>query len=69
MPHTMTTAKAETDMFIKADEVSEVMGISRAYAYRLIKQLNDELNSKGYLVVQGRTSRQYFNERLYGKVC
>lgn len=69
MTHTQTTAKVETNMFIKAAEVSEIMGISRAYAYRLIKQLNDELSSKGYLVVQGRTSRKYFNERLYGKAC
>lgn len=68
MTHTTTAANAENDMFIKADEVSKTMGISRAYAYRIIKQLNGELKDKGYIVIEGRTSRKYFNERLYRKV-
>lgn len=56
------------EIFIRADEVRDTMGVSRAYAYKVIKQLNDELESKGYMVVNGRTSRKYFNERFYGKV-
>lgn len=68
MAHTSTTVNTENNMFIKADEVSKTMGISRAYAYRIIKQLNGELKDKGYIVIEGRTSRKYFNERLYRKV-
>lgn len=68
MTHTTTAVSAENNMFIKADEVSKTMGISRAYAYRIIKQLNGELKDKGYIVIEGRTSRKYFNERLYRKV-
>lgn len=68
MTHTTTAANTENDMFIKADEVSKTMGISRAYAYRIIRQLNGELKDKGYIVIDGRTSRKYFNERLYRKV-
>lgn len=68
MTHTTTVVSAENNMFIKADEVSKTMGISRAYAYRIIKQLNGELKDKGYIVIEGRTSRKYFNERLYRKV-
>ena len=55
-------------LFIRASEVSEVMDVSRAYAYRVIKQLNEELNAKGYIVVNGRTSRKYFFERIYGNI-
>lgn len=36
-------------LFIKADEVSEVLGISRSEAYRIIKKLNGELAAKGYI--------------------
>lgn len=64
-----TTSTTTATVFIKADEISQTMGVSRAYAYRVIKQLNTELSGKGYLVVQGRTSRQYFYERIYGKAC
>ncbi len=40
-------------LFVKADEVSEVLGISRAEAYRIIKILNGELAAKGYIVING----------------
>ena len=57
-------------MFITADEIRKLMGVSRAYAYKLIKQLNAELEAKGFIVISGKTNRQYFNERLYcGKVA
>ena len=55
-------------LFIKASEVAIVMGVSRAYAYRIVKQLNEELAAKGILTIDGRTNRKYFYERLYGTV-
>ena len=35
-------------------------------AYRLIRQLNAELEQKGFVVVKGKISRKYFEERVYG---
>ncbi len=52
--------------FIRADEVAEELGISKPYAYKLIRKLNDELKEKGFVTISGRVNRQYFNERLYG---
>ena len=54
------------DIFIKASEVAAVMNVSRAYAYRIVKQLNEELSAKGILTIDGRTNRKYFYERLNG---
>ncbi len=54
-----------TNSFIRADEVAKELGVSRSYAYKLIKQLNEELRKKGYITVAGRVSRRYFNEKLY----
>ena len=54
-----------TNSFIRADEVARELGVSRSYAYKLIKQLNEELRKKGYITVAGRVSRRYFNEKLY----
>ena len=54
-----------TNSFIRADEVAKELGVSRSYAYKLIKQLNEELRKKGYITVAGRVSRRYFNETLY----
>lgn len=52
--------------FIRAEEVARELDISKAYAYRLIRQMNEELAQKGFLTVPGRVSRQYFRERFYG---
>ena len=54
-----------TNSFMRADEVARELGVSRSYAYKLIKQLNEELRKMGYITVAGRVSRRYFNEKLY----
>lgn len=64
-----TTPVENKTVLIQASEISEYLGVSKTYAYEVIKKLNGELESKGYLVVQGRTSRKYFNERFYGRMC
>lgn len=43
--------------FIRADEVAEELDVLKSYAYKVIKQLNDELSAKGYITVAGRISR------------
>ena len=52
--------------FIRVDEVAKELDVSTSYAYKLIRQLNNELKAKGFVVIAGRGNRQYFNERLYG---
>ena len=43
--------------FIKADEVAEEMGISKPYAYKIIRRLNEELREKGMITIAGRVDR------------
>ena len=52
--------------FIRVDEVAQELSVSKPYAYKLIKKLNDELREKGFIAIAGRINRQYFYERLYG---
>lgn len=52
--------------YITAMEVAEVLGISICNAYKIIRQLNDELKKEGYITVAGKCSLQYFNEKVYG---
>lgn len=49
--------------FITADEIMKTLDIGRTKAYQIIKDLNAELTSKGYLVIKGKVSRQYFCQR------
>ena len=59
----------EKKLFMRADEVAKELGVSQAYAYRLIKELNNELKAKGYLVINGRINREYFAEKVYSRHC
>ena len=51
---------------IRADGVARELNISKPYAYKLIRKLNEELKAKGFITIAGRVNRQYFYERLYG---
>ena len=50
---------------MRASEVAKELSVSTSYAYKLIRQLNDELKEKKYLTIPGRISRKYLYERLY----
>ncbi len=49
-----------------ATEVSEYLGTSKAHAYKVMRQLNEELKNQGYITIQGKVSRAYFEEKIYG---
>lgn len=48
---------------ITAAEVAEIVDCSERYGYMIIKQLNQELEQKGFITMRGRVSRKYFYER------
>ena len=52
--------------FIRADDVAQELNVSKPYAYKLIRKLNEELKAKGFITIAGRVNRQYFYERFYG---
>lgn len=58
----------ENTLFMRADEVAKELGVSQAYAYKLIQKLNADLKKQGYLTISGRLNRQYFAEKVYKKI-
>lgn len=58
--------KMQDITFMDANEIVEVTGMSEGYAYKLIKQLNQELEQQGFITIRGRVSKKYFEERIYG---
>ena len=53
-------------MFLRVEEVAEELGVSKPYAYKLVREMNEELKQKGFLTIPGRVSRRYFEEKFYG---
>ena len=55
----------ENRNFMTVDEVAKELKVSKSYAYKIVKQLNEELNKLGYLTFSSRVNANYF----YKKVC
>ena len=50
--------------FMTVEEVAVEMGVSKSYAYKIVKQLNEELQKLGYLTVSGRVNTNYFRKKV-----
>lgn len=53
-------------MFMRVDEVAKELGVSKPYAYKLIRTMNEELKKTGCITIAGRIDRKYFYEKFYG---
>jgi len=53
-------------IYLTAEEVANILGVSLGHAYKLIRKMNDELAAKGYLFVAGKIPVTYFEERYHG---
>lgn len=56
----------QKNLFIKAEEIAKKLGVSKPYAYKLIRKLNEELKNKGFITISGKVNRQFFEEKVYG---
>ena len=65
----MNIENTNDNLFIGASEVGKLLGVCRSKAYKVIQQLNDELKTQGYIIIQGKTHRAYFLEKIYGQVA
>lgn len=53
--------------FMRVEDVAKELGVSKSYAYKIVRKLNAELENKGYLTVSGRVNRKFFLEKFcYG---
>ncbi|MDE5696302.1 MAG: transcriptional regulator [Lachnospiraceae bacterium] len=51
---------------LNVKDVMQLLEVSESKSYDIIRTLNRELASKGYLTIPGKVSRAYFEEKLYG---
>ena len=51
-------------MLVAAD-VAELLIVSKSKAYSIIKQLNQELEAKGFITIPGRIPEKYLYERIF----
>ena len=46
--------------FITAEEVQQILSVSRSKSYQIIRELNKELKSMGYHTIAGKCPIQFF---------
>ena len=54
----------ENKSFMTVEEVSNELGVSKSYAYKVVRELNTELQKLGYLTVSGRGNTNFFRKKL-----
>lgn len=52
------------NLFLRAGEVQQILGVSKSYAYKVIKEMNSELQRQGFRTIASRVSKQYFFEKV-----
>lgn len=53
-------------LFITAHELSKMLQVSEGHAYKIIRMLNKELQSKGFVTIAGKVPKKYLEKRFYG---
>jgi gp27 protein len=50
--------------YLAVEDVMELLAIRKSKAYSIIKDLNVELETKGFLTIPGRVPKKYLLERF-----
>lgn len=56
----------DSKVYYTAMEVAKMLGVSRAKGYKIVRELNEELTKKGYIVIAGKIPKKFFEEKYYG---
>ena len=51
--------------YYDVDQVTDLIGMSKSFCYKLVQQLNKELKEKGCITFPGKVPKKYLRERLY----
>lgn len=54
-----------TKQVYTAKDLQELLGVSESKAYQYIRQMNEELQKKGFLTVRGKIPAAYVRERFF----
>ena len=49
-----------------ADELSELLQVSKSKAYKFMQEMNAELKAEGYLTIPGKIPVAYVEKRFFG---
>lgn len=57
---------ANYQYMMSAEDVAKDLNCSKSHAYKLVKSMNKELESQGYITMAGRIPRAYLAKKVFG---
>lgn len=51
--------------FMTVEDVMKILQVKEAKAYEIIRALNKELRSMGYVTIRGRVDANYFRKKMF----
>lgn len=53
-------------IYYSAEDIAKMLGVSMGKAYKILREMNKDLASKGFLTIAGKIPVEYFKEKWYG---
>ena len=50
----------------RAEDIAKILGVSMGKAYKILRDMNKDLASKGFLTTAGKIPEEYVKEKWYG---
>lgn len=57
----------EEKLMMTAGEIAKILGVSIGHAYKIIRAMNAELESKGYITIAGKVPRSMWNKKFFNE--
>ena len=49
---------------MSVQDVADEIGVSKSYAYKIVRQMNEELKQMGYITVSSRVNTEFFKKKM-----
>ncbi len=53
-------------IYYSAEDVAKMLGVSKGKSYKILREMNQDLEKKGFLTIAGKIPVEYFEEKWYG---
>lgn len=51
---------------VSVNEVAEELNVSKGHAYKLIREMNSELEGRGFIIIAGKVPRTFWETKFFG---
>lgn len=53
-------------IYYSATDIATMLGASMGKAYKILREMNKDLENKGFLTIAGKIPVEYFKQKWYG---